>query len=347
MSITSNDPDEIRRQIDETRADLSANVDALGESVRPGNVARRQVDKVKGGITDIKDKVMGEADSAGSSVAGSVGSAKDAVTSAPAAATRKTRGNPWAAGLIAFGAGALLSSVLVFAMVTSSGDPLGDLKGRNPPVPAYVIEARRHQLQLDRSLPERYWQWIRHFVRGDMGKSITGLEVQPLLVRRMTTTLRMVLLAIVVAMLLAVGSGVLSATRQYTPGDYLLPRPRDMEQMRSPEFAERMKQGPVLMMTVMPNGVTAMGGTMVKWFIYLLVVCFIAGGIASHVLPPNADSHVILHTTGMAAFLGFSLALWQMAIWYRRSLGTTVRSTIDGLIYGLITGATFAWLWPR
>ena len=48
MSITSNDPDEIRRQIDETRADLSANVDALGESVRPGNVARRQVDKVKG-----------------------------------------------------------------------------------------------------------------------------------------------------------------------------------------------------------------------------------------------------------------------------------------------------------
>ncbi|HWI33157.1 MAG TPA: DUF3618 domain-containing protein [Lapillicoccus sp.] len=112
MSITSNDPDEIRRQIDETRADLSANVDALGESVRPGNVARRQVDKVKGGITDIKDKVMGEADSAGSNVAGSVGSARDAVTSAPAAATRKTRGNPWAAGLIAFGAGALLSSLL-------------------------------------------------------------------------------------------------------------------------------------------------------------------------------------------------------------------------------------------
>ena len=140
---------------------------------------------------------------------------------------------------------------------------------------------------------------------------------------------------------------VAGALRAVPPGDYLLPRPRNMEQMRSPEFAERMKQGPVLMMTVMPNGVTAMGGTMAKWFLYLLVVSFIAGGIASHVLPPNADSHVILHTTGMTAFLGFALALWQMAIWYRRSLGTTVRSTIDGLIYGLITGATFAWLWPR
>lgn len=116
----------------------------------------------------------------------------------------------------------LLSSVLVFAMVASSGDPLGDLKSRNPPVPAQVIEARRHQLQLDRSLPERYWQWIRHFVRGDMGKTITGLDVQPLLARRMATTMRMVLLAIFLAMLLAVGSGVLSAIRQYTPGDYLL-----------------------------------------------------------------------------------------------------------------------------
>jgi peptide/nickel transport system permease protein len=116
----------------------------------------------------------------------------------------------------------LLSSMLVFAMVANSGDPLGELRSRNPPVPAHVIEARRHQLQLDRSLPERYWQWMRHFVRGDMGQSITGLDVQPLLVRRMATTLRMVLLAIVLAALLAVGSGVVSAVRQYTPSDYLL-----------------------------------------------------------------------------------------------------------------------------
>jgi peptide/nickel transport system permease protein len=100
----------------------------------------------------------------------------------------------------------LLSSMLVFAMVANSGDPLGELRSRNPPVPAHVIEARRHQLQLDRSLPERSWQWMRHFVRGDMGQSITGLDVQPLLVRRMATTLH----------------GVLSAVRQYTPSDYLL-----------------------------------------------------------------------------------------------------------------------------
>jgi peptide/nickel transport system permease protein len=110
----------------------------------------------------------------------------------------------------------------VFTLVANSGDPLADLKGRNPPVPAHVIEARRHHLQLDRSLPERYWHWIRHVVRGDMGQSIRGLDVRPLLFRRVAVTLRMVLLAIVLATLLAVGSGTLSAVRQYAPSDYIL-----------------------------------------------------------------------------------------------------------------------------
>jgi hypothetical protein len=42
-----------------------------------------------------------------------------------------------------------------------------------------------------------------------------------------------------------------------------------------------------------------------------------------------------------------SLALYQMTIWYRRALGTTFRSTVDGLVYALLTAGTFGWLWPR
>jgi peptide/nickel transport system permease protein len=116
----------------------------------------------------------------------------------------------------------LLSSMLVFLMVTSSGDPLGELRGRNPPVPEHVIETRRAKLLLDRPLPERYWRWIRDFARGDMGESVQGLNVRSELARRMTVTLRMVVLAIVLAVLLAVGSGVLSAVGQYTVVDYAL-----------------------------------------------------------------------------------------------------------------------------
>ena len=55
----SNDPDEIRAEIERTRADLSDNVNALADSVNPAHVAGRQVDKVKGAVFGVKDKVMG------------------------------------------------------------------------------------------------------------------------------------------------------------------------------------------------------------------------------------------------------------------------------------------------
>jgi len=108
----SNDPDQIRREIERTRSELSDNVNALGDKVNPGSIAKRQVGKVRGAATSVKDAVMGSAsdaaDSAGS-VAGSVG---DAVSDAPSAVARKAQGSPIAAGLIAFGAGLLVSSLL-------------------------------------------------------------------------------------------------------------------------------------------------------------------------------------------------------------------------------------------
>ena len=114
----------------------------------------------------------------------------------------------------------LLSSVLVFLLVASSGDPLADLKGRQPPVPPQVIEAREKLLYLDKPMPQRYWTWLTNFVQGDMGKTIRGVEVRPLLWQRMQITLRMVVLASIIAIVLAIGAGVLSAVKQYTVTDY-------------------------------------------------------------------------------------------------------------------------------
>src|SRR5215212_7466728 len=114
----------------------------------------------------------------------------------------------------------LLSSVLVFLLVANSGDPLAELKGRNPPVPPQVIQNREHQLGLDKPLPTRYLTWLGNFVQGDMGQSNKGIEVRPLLWQRMKVTLRMVVLASILAVVLAIGAGVLSAVKQYTPTDY-------------------------------------------------------------------------------------------------------------------------------
>jgi hypothetical protein len=131
------------------------------------------------------------------------------------------------------------------------------------------------------------------------------------------------------------------------PGEYMVPRPANMQEMRSPAFMEKLKQGPVVMLTVMPNEYAGMGKNLVQWFIYSLVVSLFAAYIAGRALGPGTVYLQVFRFVGATAFIGYTLALWQMSIWYRRSWSLTITSTIDGLIYALMTAGTFGWLWPR
>jgi hypothetical protein len=131
------------------------------------------------------------------------------------------------------------------------------------------------------------------------------------------------------------------------PGDYMVPRASGMEEMRSKEFAARMEKGPVLIVTVLPSGAWTMGRNLVLWFLYCLAVTLFAGYVAAHALGIGAAQREIIRFVGLTSFLGYAAALWQMSIWYRRAWGITVKATFDGLIYALITAATFTWLWPR
>ena len=131
------------------------------------------------------------------------------------------------------------------------------------------------------------------------------------------------------------------------PGDYMVPRPANREDMRSPEFVEKMKKGPVLMMTVFPGGQTGMVKNLVGWFIYAVVVGIFAGYVAGRALPVGTEYLHVFRFAGVTAFLGYSLALWQMSIWYRRSWNITIKATVDGLIYALLTAGVFGWLWPQ
>ena len=131
------------------------------------------------------------------------------------------------------------------------------------------------------------------------------------------------------------------------PGDYMVPRPSSREDMGSPAFAEKLKKGPVMVLTVMPSGPMAMGRTMALWFVYCLAMSVLAAYVTGRALAPGTPYLRVFRFAGATAFIGYSAALWQMAIWYRRSLTTTLKSTIDGLIYGLLTAGAFGWLWPR
>ncbi len=130
------------------------------------------------------------------------------------------------------------------------------------------------------------------------------------------------------------------------PGDYMIPRASGMQEMKTPAFQERMRQGPVIVMTVRPNGPWSMGGSLLQWFIYSIVVSIFAGYVAGRALPPGAHYLHVFQFVGTTAVAGYSLALAQLSIWYGRGWGLTIRSAVDGVIYGALTAGTFGWLWP-
>jgi hypothetical protein len=142
---------------------------------------------------------------------------------------------------------------------------------------------------------------------------------------------------------------IMEALRAFNipPGDYALPCAGSMQAMRKPEFLEKMKKGPVGFVTIVPNGPPSMGASLFLWFLYSIVVSIFAAYIAGRALQAGATYLAVFRFAGCTAFVGYSLALLQNSIWYKRNWGTTLKSMLDGLLYGLLTAGTFGWLWPR
>jgi hypothetical protein len=130
------------------------------------------------------------------------------------------------------------------------------------------------------------------------------------------------------------------------PGEYMLPRAKDMKDCNTPEFVEKLKRGPVVVMTVVPSGPFNMGRPLVQWFIFTLAVGVLVAYVAGATLPAGTDYLGVFRVAGATAFIAYAAGLWQQSIWYNRPWSTTLKLTLDGLIYGLLTGGVFGWLWP-
>lgn len=142
---------------------------------------------------------------------------------------------------------------------------------------------------------------------------------------------------------------VMDALRPFNipPGDYMTPKPRDNADMKSPEFEAKQMKGPVFMLTIIPSGKWEMGKYLASWFIYSLVVALFTAYLTHRALPAGAPYMEVFCFAAVTTFIGYALGLWQMSIWYHRNWGTTIRYTIDGVIFGLLAGGVFGALWPQ
>jgi hypothetical protein len=142
---------------------------------------------------------------------------------------------------------------------------------------------------------------------------------------------------------------VLDALRRLNipPGEYAAPMPAAGERMNSPAFNEKVKKGPLVILNIAAGMPMSMSKPLALWFVYNVVVSIFAAYIAGRALGPGSHYLEVFRFAGCTAFVGYSLALAQDSIWWRKSWTTTTKNMIDGLIYGLLTAGTFGWLWPN
>ncbi|WP_100447929.1 ABC transporter permease [Glycomyces xiaoerkulensis] len=130
------------------------------------------------------------------------------------------------------------ASILSFALVETSGDPVQEQiflieQSTGDPVSPDVVEELEAQLYYDRSMPERYWLWLTGIgetngdiglIQGKWGPSVEGptTDIGGEVGERFWITVRLVLLAVVASVGIAILTGVISAVKQYSAVDYLL-----------------------------------------------------------------------------------------------------------------------------
>lgn len=130
------------------------------------------------------------------------------------------------------------------------------------------------------------------------------------------------------------------------PGTYALPHAATPAAMQEKAYVQKRDRGPVGVLTVMPSGERSMGPQFLGWFTYSVVVGIFAAYVAGRALGPGADYGSAFRFAGATAFVGYAMGTWQYSIWWGQKWSTAAKNTFDGLLYALVTGGVFGWLWP-
>ena len=124
----------------------------------------------------------------------------------------------------------LLSAIPVMFIITFAtfvlmqmlpGGPLAAYEN-NPEISQEDIQRLRHEMGLDRPIPVQYWAWLKNFVRGDWGYSFaTKRPVLQEIWDRLPNTVYLTGFSLILALIIAIPVGIISATRQYSVFDHI------------------------------------------------------------------------------------------------------------------------------
>ena len=143
-------------------------------------------------------------------------------------------------------------------------------------------------------------------------------------------------------------AGILEAFRKagVRRGQYRFPY-AEAREMRSPEMKKKMEEGPAGLIIYWEKWEMSMGRNLGLWFVYLVGVSIFVAYLTGRALPSGSAFAAVFRFAGTAAILAYVGALFPNSIWWGRPWSMTWKEVLDGVVYGLATGAVFGGLWPR
>lgn len=126
------------------------------------------------------------------------------------------------------------------------------------------------------------------------------------------------------------------------PGRYMYPYYSSPDEMKSGEFQKKWKEGPVGILHVW-RGSGNMGQNMALTLVFYFIVSLFIGYLGSLALKPGDSFSEVFQVTGTAGILAYCCGGIPNAIWFQQKF---LSNLVDGIAYGLITGAMFGLLWP-
>ena len=131
------------------------------------------------------------------------------------------------------------------------------------------------------------------------------------------------------------------------PGLYLMPYCKDSKDMGTPEMLQKFKEGPNGFLSLMAPSAPSMGKPLGLWFASNLVIAIVVGYLASRTVPAGASFLAVCRVVGIVTLFAYAWGGVHQAIWFGKPWPSAAKEVLDAFIYGLVSAATFGWLWPR
>lgn len=137
---------------------------------------------------------------------------------------------------------------------------------------------------------------------------------------------------------------VLDALGKVPTGQYVVPHVEDWQNVPA-EVNERLERSSPAFVTIM-EWPPKMGRQLTIWLLHLIVVSIFVAYVTGRALEAGAGFLEVWQIAGSVAIIAHGAGTFVESIFWGRPWSTTFRNAIDAIIYGLLTGAVFGWLWP-